>query len=191
LDINGGLVPIIELPDDRFVVESFGISEWVQDFSNEGVNLYPGDELNKDRLKEAVGKLYKIAVKVIIAFYKKEERDGEGDKNFVEGLEALNQELEKSDTDYFLHQEHETMADLMTFPFVHRAFLTEGSSLKEKYYDKINFSKIEKLKKWYDTLYEKYEDCTGKQEDFNEHLQKSIEADGIKVQLYYPLPSGS
>lgn len=190
-DINGGLVPFIELPDGKFVIESTGVAEWVQDFSSDGVNLYPGDQLNKDRIKEAVESLFKIVINIILSVFKKEERVGDGPKHYIEAFNHLNEELEKSQTKYFLHQDHETMADLMTFPFVHRALLVKGTSLKEKYYDQLDFTKLEKLTDWYDTIYNKYKDVTALQEDFKEHLEKNIEADGPKVQLYYPLPSES
>ena len=188
-DINGGLVPFLELQDGTIVIESLDVAEWAQNHTENGVNLFPGDEDNKAKIKEAVESTFKLAIKIIMAAFKKDERDGEGDVHYVEAFDALEAEIAKSSTDYFIDQEHETMADLMTFPFVHRAFLIKGTSFKEKYFDKLDFTKLPKIKKWYETILAKYESSTGKQIDFTEHFQKNVDADGPKVQLYYPIPS--
>lgn len=189
MDINGGLVPFIELPDGKIIIESDAVSYWLQEYSQEGVNLFPGDLNNKEAIIQQVQTNFKIAIALILAIFKKEERDEGGDQKFLDGLEKLNEQLEGSDTLYFLHQEHETMADLMTWPFIHRAMLSKATDLKEKYYDKIDFDKIQKLKQWYDTIHDKYSEVIAKEEDFREHLHKNIEANGPKVQLYYPIPS--
>jgi glutathione S-transferase len=189
-NINGGLVPFIELPDGKIIVESDVVSEWAQNYSKDGVDLLPGNEENQKKLKENSGELLKISIDFIIAIFRKEDRESGGEKKFLDGLQKLNDELEKSQTGYFNDQEHETLADILTFPFLHRAILTKGTDLKEKYYDKIDFTKIEKLNTWYETLAEKYQESLGKQVDFTEHLHKNIAANGVKVQLYYPLPSG-
>jgi glutathione S-transferase len=190
-DINGGLVPFLETPEGEIIIESTGVADWVQEHFKDGVNLYPGDESNQKAIKESVESLFKPAIDIIIAVFKHDERKADGATKYVKGLEALNTALEESSTNFFNNQNHETMADLMTFPFVHRAFLVEGTFLKEDYYDEIDFDKIAKLKKWYDAIAEKYQNQLGLQLDFMEHLHRNMEAAGPKVQLYYPIPSES
>ena len=174
LDINGGLVPFIELPDGKIIIESLDVSEWAQNNSDKGVNLFPDDESNKEAIKQSVATLFKSAINIILTVFLKDQRDGEGDKKYVESIQQLNDELIKSDTLYFGGFEHETMSDLMTFPFLHRAFLVEHWELKEKYFDKINFDSISKLKQWYDTLAEKYKKSIAIPIDFKTHLEKNI-----------------
>lgn len=190
LDINGGKVPFLELTDGKIVIESLDASKWAQDNSSEGVNLLPGDQSNQDKIQSAIEDLFKKSMAIIMSIFSKEKRESDGPDQFVQAIEVLNKELENSTTEFFVDQEHETMADLMTFPFLHRAFMIEGTSLKDRFYDKIEFEKVSKLKKWYDTLRSKYSDVIGKQEDFSEHLEKNLNSEQ-KVQLYYPLPSGS
>ena len=189
LDINGGLVPFLELEDGKIIIESLDVSEWAQNNSDKGINLFPGDESNKEIIQQNTASAYKIAIQIILTVFLKEQRDGEGDKKFTEAIKLLNEELLKSDTLYFGGFEHETMTDLMTFPFLHRAFLVQHTILKEKYYDQIDFDSIPKLKQWYDTLAEKYKDTIAIDIDFKNHLERHIAADGPKVQLFYPIPS--
>ena len=75
----------------------------------------------------------------------------------------------------------------MILPFVRDAFVLKDTQLKEAFYDKIDFSKIPNLKNWYDNLYAKYSEDLADARGYANLLDKNIEANGPKVQLFYPL----
>lgn len=188
ININNGLVPFLEIPDGEIITESLNISDWIHDNSQQGVDLYPGDESNRQKFKETIAEISDKTSYFIMYAIKKEMRENDGNEKYLETLEWVNDKLPDSDTHIYLHeQEHETMADLMILPFIHCAFLYKGTQLKAKLYDSIDFDKIKKLKKWYDTLFARYEKALAEDKAFDSWLNKSIEADGPKVQLFYPL----
>jgi glutathione S-transferase len=186
MDINQGLVPIVELTDGKILTESLDTSDWVQDYSKEGVDLYPGDETHKQQLKDIVKEWFDKTVHFILIGFKKEARE-QGSGKFVEILEWANDQLPDDPKNIYLGgHEHETMADLMTVPFINNAFLIKETVYKEEFYDAINFDRIPKLKNWYDALFKKYGHVLG-QERATENWVAKNQFSEAKVQLFYPL----
>lgn len=188
LDINNGFVPVIEQPDGTIIHDSLDVCDWLQDYTKDGVDLYPGDEANKQKLKDAIKEICDKLYHFVIIAVNKEVRDNDGSEKYVDTLEWFDSQLPESDTNFYINgEQHETMADLMLLPFIHCAFLYKDTQLKEKLYDALNFDKIKKVKHWYDSLYSKYSNDLAKGEWFSNWLNKNIEANGPKVQLFYPL----
>lgn len=187
LDINGGLVPFLELPDGKIITESLDIADWLQDHTADGVNLYPGDDSNRQKIKDTIKEWIDNIVYFIIIGIKKELREGTSDE-FVRKIEWVNSQLPDSEGEIYINGEaHETMADLMLLPFIHLAFKIRETQLKEKFYDHVSFDKNDKVKKWYENLFHKYSEALVEGPVFSNWLDKNIAADGPKVQLFYPL----
>lgn len=189
LDINNGFIPILELPSGEFVTDSLVIADWVQNKTEEGLNLYPGDEANQKLIKDFIKENDELLTKITVSFVKYDKITGDGPQDYLDSLAAINAELEKSSTGYLLSQEHETLADLVAFPHIHRALLLKNSVIKSEYYEQLDFEKLSKLKTWYEGLKEKYAGVINKAVDFEHQVQKRVEAAGPKVQLHYPIPS--
>lgn len=186
MDINQGLVPIVELTDGKIMIESLDTSDWVQDYTKEGVDLYPGDEAHKQQLKDIVKEWFDKTVYFILIGFKKEARE-QGSGKFVEILEWANDQLPDDPKNIYLGgHEHETMADLMIVPFINTAFMIKGTVYKEEFYDAINFERIPKLKNWYDSLFQKYENILGQERAMGNWVAKNQFSEA-KVQLFYPL----
>lgn len=180
---------MLELTDGRILSESDHICDYVQESSQDGVNLYPGDTADKYLEKVRVNKVAPIGLKILISFLTHENRTGDGPTKYKEGFEELNSHFPSTDSyfPYLAKGSTETMADIMLLPFIHRAFLVANTSIKDKYFEKLDFSKIQNLVKWYQTLAEKYSGTLAPVAPFTNHLEKNIAANGPKVQLHYPL----
>ena len=186
MDINEGLVPIVELTDGTIMTESLDTSDWVQDYCTEGVNLYPGDAAHKQLLKDISKDWFEKISHFINIGFKKELRE-QGSEKYNEVLQWVNDQLPDDPTNIYLGgNEHETMADLMVVPFINPAFLLKGSVYKEEFYDAIDFDKIPKLKKWYDALFLKYENVLGQEKGSSNWLARNQFSEE-KVQLFYPM----
>ena len=187
--INKGKVPIIEHPDGTIVHDSLDVCEWLQDYTSEGINLFPGGEEGKQKIKETTQVWFKKVVNFILIYVVKESRES-GLEEYLQTLEWAESQLPDEDDDgniFIGGYPHETMTDLMILPFFKDAFALEESQLKETFFDKIDFSKIPKVKKWFDSLSKKYSPFLNENAAYSNFLAKNIEADGPKVQLFYPL----
>jgi glutathione S-transferase len=186
--INGGLVPILELQDGRYLLESDLICDYLQESTEDGLDLYPGDEANKFIEKNRMNKMAPIELDLINSYILHEERIGNGSEKYIEAIYLLNSFMPPTDyaSPFISKTTMETMADLMILPFVHRAFLVANSSINNKYFEKVDFFKIQNLLRWYKALGSKYHDQLCKVKPFTKHLEKSIQANGPKIPLSYP-----
>jgi glutathione S-transferase len=186
MDINKGLVPIVELPDGKIIYESLDTSDWVQEYSKDGVDLYPGDSDNKQKLKDTIEEWFQKSIHLLLVSFKKDAREL-GSQKFVDILEWANDQLPDDPKNMYIGgHEHETMADLMVIPFINGALMHKESIYKEELYDTINFERIPKLKHWYDTLFQKYQNVLGQEKAFENWVAINQFAEA-KVQLFYPL----
>ena len=161
MDINEGLVPIIELPNGEIIHDSLDICQYINNNYKNDVEFYPGDEANKKLINDTIEEINEKAIYFTSITVRNELRKDDPPEKFKEAMEWLDSRLPPLDSEspYFDQQTHETMADLSVFPFVHRGFLLENSVLKEKFYDSVDLSKIPRLKRWYDILFQKYGDA--------------------------------
>lgn len=189
LDINKGLVPIIELPDGTIIHDSLVITEWLDKTYPDSHTLYPGDADELRKLNETIKEVYDVSVYFIILAINHQLRENDPPSKFADAFYTLNDRLPELDSEspYFDGHKSETMIDLSVFPFVHRALLNKFTQLKEKFYDALDFSRLPRLTRWYDALIAKYEGnfCTAAA--YNGWITKQIAANGPKVQLYLPL----
>ncbi|CAI2365000.1 unnamed protein product [Moneuplotes crassus] len=204
--INGGFVSILETPDGVIVTESLQICDWIEaEFGNQGISLYPEEmpdskylpkafsegstleQTPKNVLKELVKEWFEKVFMFIKIMVNKEFRDN-GVQEYLSALEWAEQHLPDDPERPFIGGfSQETMADLMVLPFFRDAFAIEHTELKEKYFDKVDFSALPKLMNWYSLLEDKYRVELADNRAFAELTKKNIEANGPKVQLFYPL----
>ncbi|CAI2365920.1 unnamed protein product [Moneuplotes crassus] len=187
-DINKGLVPVLEHPDGTLVHDSLDVCDWIeQKYSDKGIQLYLDGEDSKPHAKEIIDKWFKNVALFILVYVSHEIRN-KGPKEILEALDWAEQNLPDDESKPFIQETtQETMVDLMILPFFRDLFALEHTALKEDFFEKIDFSTFPKVANWYNTLYNKYSEQLADDRAFSNFCQKNIEANGPKVQLFYPL----
>ncbi|CAI2366025.1 unnamed protein product [Moneuplotes crassus] len=187
-DINKGLVPMLEHPDGTLIHDSLDICDWIEEkYPGQGIQLYPDGETSKPSAKETIQLWFQKVVPFILVYANQEARN-KGPAVILEALEWAEQNFPDDESKPFIQgTTRETMVDLMILPFFRDLFALEHTALKEDFFDKIDFSAFPKVTNWYKSLYSKYTEQLGDDRAFTSYFQKTIEANGPKVQLFYPL----
>lgn len=174
---------MIEYPDGTFVHDSLDVNDWFQDHTEEGLNLYPGEESDRLKNKEMTQEWFSKIVNFVSLYVSKERRET-GLEEYLQALEWSEANFQDGDKIFIGGYTQETMCDLMVLPFFKDAFAMKESHLRESFYNKIDFSKLPKLKRWFDTLSEKYSPYLSEDKFLANLLVKNIEANGPKVQFF-------
>lgn len=129
LDINGGLVPILEFPNGTIILESKIIQELANDLQkDQGLRLFPEDPIEKAELQLAITKTQGA----FIPQHHLQLNHGVGEEN-IEKLSAVLNKIEDGlvknspDHPYFWNTPEPTQLDLVLYPWLARILALENS----------------------------------------------------------------
>lgn len=135
---QGGAVPILETTDGDLIPESDVLVDFAIDYSQDGINLLPGDPIQVAKLKLYTKKRSDgFIMPLYMSFLKGEAKDLDKLKEFLRPFEqdlAANSEGNK----YLFNQSDVTFADIQLSPFLARVIFT----LEEKL-DTVSSLKLE------------------------------------------------
>ena len=124
LDLNGGLVPVLETTDGKLICESDVIMEHLDNaYKGQGYDLYPSDpeklaamKIDSSKLQDGLTANFYGAL-----FARGSPQSIEGLIQYLEKTEKLFEEFNKENV-FALDQPHPTFADLLMLPHLDRLY---------------------------------------------------------------------
>lgn len=146
LDINGGLVPVLEAPDGTVIFESAVIMSFAHDFAkpDQGLALWPHDRappgdtaaaMRTSEMRLDMLEFDKLLGKGFWPFFMSKFDNEETNAKFLQLLPELEAWIVKklNSSDYLSGTSEPMMIDFHVFPFIERLVILEGTVFDEAF----------------------------------------------------------
>jgi len=138
--LNGGFVPILELPSGQVILESDIIMNYIDFAYPEKKPLWSSDPAQRARQQMAMKTFDKVQAQMFAVLIS-HGRLEKAVTDIKEGFASLEKLLQESSSKFFCGEKSYSMVDLYGFPHVSRLFYLQGTPLEQVSEEVLNLRK--------------------------------------------------